>query len=137
MSNGASDLIRGKGWLSRYLMNLPALFAFWFLMMSLAACSREPARMFPQCFKSQSIEKLSSSEQKALAHTKGRLTQDCSRSGSQCQFKVSRNQRNEIIVGADFFEQDQNTGRCVEPVGWFVTDVYTTDGDFVRSIGGL
>jgi REP element-mobilizing transposase RayT len=103
------------------------------LMVLMAACSRQPPRVFPPCLTSQITATLPVVEQQALAHSKKKQARSCSRPGVQCYFKVSTNPSNQIIVGTQFAFQNPADGRCLYSAGG-TTDVYTADGAFVHSI---
>lgn len=108
------------------------------LSFMLTGCSEAPTGPIPTCFPNRPVSKpLTSVQEKALAESKKRAADRCSRKDTQCGYAVVSLSGGRIGVGLTFAKPDIASGRCSEAIGDWYLDVYDQDANFLNVNPGL
>jgi len=103
-----------------------------------AACSRQAADPQPVCFpKQQDFTHLSGAEQKALNDRKLRVSSGCRRAHTQCGYSVITFPDKQIGVDVTFAAISGNPPQCIFMPGSDSLSIYSSSGNYVRTIPSL
>ena len=109
-----------------------------FALIMLAGCGKAPPAVAPVCFPTGEPEGTRSpSERKAVAAARQRLQARCHRADTQCEFTARSTVNKDITVMVVFARVHGDPPKCGFAPGNHEIQVYSMDGEYVRTIPGL
>jgi hypothetical protein len=106
--------------------------ALIFGFVGLSGCSS--SKPTPECFKQPDRKNLSGAERAALDDARSRFGQRCRSDESQCEIQLTRNKDNEILVSVATVFPIQENGSCAQRLGDQDLAVYSSSGEFIRTV---